>query len=318
MKTDRQAAAGYGLARINGGEGMKEKILKKAAVLVSCAGVLAVPASCVSGPAMAEQIQPRDSMQQESGVVEISVEYSDDIKPAEGDQFIITYAPEDDLAKTSSITVNAYAYEGDIMRAEVPLGTYQILNVEYQGNNDEIIKQGYAVTRGFYCSSGIPGTASIGAGVQQVSQLASSYGEGRLRIKDSDHSETGEASKVKYGTKYESKDTPAGEAQPDQQGQGSSGESVKDSDTASDSEGNGLENDKTLSDNYGEVDAPVTDTGEGKTIIYGDELKENMENKKDDNKNKTASSIAGKFVGLVLFAAVGFGAIFFLHKSGKF
>lgn len=322
---------------------MKQKILKRVTVLAAGAGVFLAPAASINYPAASENVQNA-----ETGTAEIKVEYSDDIQPSQDDRFVITYASEDNPEGTAAITVNGYAYANNFMEEKVPSGTYTILDIGYLGSNEAIIEQGYSVSIGFYCTPDIPGSITIGIGRQKIASLAESYGEGRLRIKDKNHSETGEASKNGYGEDYAAKGTPDTDVEPDKM-YTVEGESSTDTDNETDTEtdtetgentesdgagdaagentGNddeGIKPDEPLdekeADDYGEVDAPVTDNGDGKTILYEDE-KDTGESKEDDKeqeKNKKSSNLAAKFIGLVLIGVTGFSAIFILHKAGKF
>lgn len=319
---------------------MKQKILKRITVLAAGTGVFLAPAVSMNYPAASENVQ-----NVEMGTAEIKVEYSDDIQPGQDDRFVITYASEDNPEGTAAITVNGYAYANNFMEEKIPSGTYTILDIGYLGSNEAIIEQGYSVSIGFYCTPDIPGSITIGIGKQKIASLAESYGEGRLRIKDKDHSETGEASKDGYGENYAAKGTPDTEVEPDKmytvEGESSTDtetDTGADMETGENTEGDGtgdavVENtetgdegikpaepqDEKYADNYGEVDAPVTDKGEGNTILYEDEKDEgeSKENDKEQNENKKPSNLPAKFIGLMLISATGFSAIFILHKAGK-
>ncbi len=80
--------------------------------------------------------------------VYIKAYYSSNIEPKENDIFELTYMAEGG-EETAVITIDAYKYVDEEGYFELPEGTYQVVDIHYTGDNEDIINEGYAVNRDF-------------------------------------------------------------------------------------------------------------------------------------------------------------------------
>lgn len=91
---------------------------------------------------------PSDVTSAYSPCVHIQVAYSSDIAPQQNDNFCIYYRNAGS-AESASITFDASTLSGNIGKLDLPAGDYEITDIEYQGSNNIIYKQGYAINKTF-------------------------------------------------------------------------------------------------------------------------------------------------------------------------
>lgn len=90
-------------------------------------------------PAQAEESSP---------CIHMEVEYSEDIEPQKGDDFLITYCVKGNTG-FAQIELDASTLVGKTGKIELDPAEYVITDVTYEGYNKEIVKQGYAITNTF-------------------------------------------------------------------------------------------------------------------------------------------------------------------------
>lgn len=254
-----------------------------------------------------DDYQGREDDGTTAGEIEVAVNYSDDITPSVTDDFVIEYSLKDHEDEVWQIKVNAFSFaeENGVLK-DVPYGSYSILNIEYVGENEEIVEQGYAITKSFYCSSGTNGSFTIAIGSKKIAALAKDYSEGSLRIKDSEHDEYGNATRDKVGSVYYDPESSEGDdklrnisAEKRQEERSSGTEHESPSNEAVGGENSDSEN-------------TITDDGSAKEIIYEKEEKPVEDAEDDPNK----STVAGRLIGVAILAIIGFATIYFAHKRG--
>lgn len=288
------------------------KLSKKILAAVSAMGVLCSP-TLINQAYATEAYVPEPGKEDNgrtTGKVSVIVEYSDDIEPQIDDNFVIEYSVKGREDNKGTIDVNAFSFaeEPGVLEG-VPFGSYSILNIEYTGNNQDIVNQGYAVTQSFYCSDSVDGSFTIAVGESSIASLAKDYSEGNIRIKDSDHDEYGTATRDKVGTKYY-----------DQEGNDkitdyelvSEGKDIPDrSEDESSSVGDETPEEEIVQD------AEVNDKGTAKEIRYDETENDEEKEKAKDEEPSMRQAVAEKMLGVLILGIIGFGIIYFLHKNGK-
>lgn len=279
------------------------KKVKKVGALF-CSSLLAcIPVLSTATVAMAEG----------EGNVNVIVTYDGDITPQNNDDFIITYSPEDDQYNESNITLDASKGNTKI---NVEPKSYVILNVEYVGENDEIIEQGYSINKDFYCSDSMDGQFEIAIGDESVQKMASKFTSANIRIKDAEHDELGNSTREQMEEEMEQREEATGIADDD---------NVQDMETDANTDAiitettTGNEPSTAPVGETTETEAPiVTNTGEAKVEKYIDEQEEQKEKEKKEEKKQSGKNMALiKLVGILIFAVIGFGIIFILHAKGR-
>ena len=102
--------------------------------------VLTLCLLCLPLQAYAQEVNSR---------VNIEVTYSKGITPQESDDFVISYQKNDDKQQ---IQINTSAKEQSTIFLEE--GTYEIMDIEYKGDNEQIKEQGYVVSESFQAQPG--------------------------------------------------------------------------------------------------------------------------------------------------------------------
>ena len=116
---------------------------------------------------------------EETGKLRIACTYSSDITPDEGDAFTISYVLTG-LTDVSTLEVNASeAADGEI-EVDVPYGVYNVVDITYDGNNEDIEAQGYGTDLIFQVVAGEdPDVLQLAVGNEAGSDLESA-GDGVL------------------------------------------------------------------------------------------------------------------------------------------
>lgn len=97
--------------------------------------------------------QPEVISVDETGKLKVSCTYSSDIQPDEKDTFIISYALTG-LTDVQTLEIDAAsAAEGEI-ETDIPYGVYNVVDITYDGNNEEIEAQGYGADLIFQAVAG--------------------------------------------------------------------------------------------------------------------------------------------------------------------
>ena len=116
---------------------------------------------------------------EETGKLRIACTYSSDITPDEEDTFTISYVLTG-LTDVSTLEVNASeAADGEI-EVDVPYGVYNVVDITYDGNNEDIEAQGYGTDLIFQVVAGEdPDVLQLAVGNEAGSDLESA-GDGVL------------------------------------------------------------------------------------------------------------------------------------------
>lgn len=234
-----------------------------------------------------------------TGTVGIGAYYSTGITAEEGDLFTITYE-EKTSGETGVIEVDASEVRSVMNDYEVAPGDYDVTNIEYNGQNESIIEEGYGTENGFGIKeAGDDDILHIYIGREELATLEADYSQ--AMIKDSEHDENGnrtvfedETGKYRY-VQDESGNTVVEYLDDDSQAENASAPDGGDSD-ASDGEASENEAAGTVQENAQE---PITEYYE-------------REDEEDDDGS----------IFLTLGLCAGFGLVclavlIVLHKKGK-
>lgn len=136
---------------------------------------------------------PIRTMAQESSLtstepsVMIVAEYDEGIEAAEGDRFEITFV-NDDTGVSDTITILAMDVVNYAIQ-EIEEGTYTVTDIEYLGNNDVIIEEGYGTVSFFSSDTEGGSILRISVGETAVQRLIST--DYYAVVKDGMHEEDG-------------------------------------------------------------------------------------------------------------------------------
>ena len=81
-------------------------------------------------------------------VTYIKSTYSKNVSPQKDDKFVIKYKKKDGN-QTAQIELDASTIISNPGTMKLPVADYEIIDIEYTGNNEEIVKEGYAITSDF-------------------------------------------------------------------------------------------------------------------------------------------------------------------------
>lgn len=132
-----------------------------------------------------------ENTEETTGYLAVFATYSEDVDSKSGDIFAITIAPSDDEDDTYTFTVDASEATSDSIDIELTTNTYTVLDIEYTGDNNDVINGGYGVRTEFKIIDGDYIYFNIYIGASQTSELETDYPYYSM-IKDGEHDENGE------------------------------------------------------------------------------------------------------------------------------
>lgn len=113
-----------------------------------------------------------DENENTNGKANINVYYSDDVTPTAGDTFSLTIKT---LDKTVQLEIDASTLVENGGNVELPVGDYEVVSIEYKGNNEIIKTQKYGVTNLFSIKNYADSNIYIGIGNEKSDWLNSTY-----------------------------------------------------------------------------------------------------------------------------------------------
>jgi hypothetical protein len=254
-----------------------------ASALVMCS---AVPAYA-TGEGTTEQTATTE--EEQSSTARIKATYASSITPAEGDVFVMTYRVAGG-EETAEISVDASIISDATGYIELPAANYEILSIDYQGQNSDIIMSGYACVGDFVADTDGGTFIYIGVGNSAAQSIANEYYNAVITQPWNTVS-TDEGYIKSLGEKAEEADGESGEPEGEEEIESITPDVVVE---------------ETLP-----VESPA-DEEETPAIIY----------EKTEEQETTQSSSRWKNIGirlcvLVVVFVIGMVVIFVLHKMGK-
>lgn len=251
---------------------MKNRFITGTCLSLALAAILAVPA-----------------LADEATAIHLIAYYSDSLTEQSGDNFEITVCREGDDASKSQVLQFDASGVGDSGDAKLPLesGSYQVMDITYNGYNKAIEKEGYAVSSYFAVPNSTEdyNTITLAIGTEEVEALYKQYEAVVIKQNGSyvSHSDMDDGIFSKSGTEENNSST-----------------------NPSETEGN--ESTKNPS------------TSEEKKSSESSNTEENTEKKtkvKYYDKKTKSSSVFARNVPILIAASICAIVLFVLHKKGK-
>lgn len=215
------------------------------------------------------------------GTLTVQLYHDDSLEFKKGDYFTLSCQNTEGTVQTLEIDASSISESG--MEVDIPEGEYQVTDITYSGGNSEIEGMGYGVTSQFSVTAGNSyNEIRVGVGEGEAEKLAMMYESVMLK-------QNGElVNELAEWTEPEEAD-------------GSESEDVNEN-------------------------SDTTDTSESESVVpeANEDIKRvpkqtnSEESKKESLEEKSEENQLLKAVPLFIFAGIGVGVIFFLHKKGKF
>lgn len=236
------------------------------------------------------------------------VNYSDSVTPQESDDFVITYrdAESEDEA---TIEFNGAVLNGKAGGMNIAFGSYEITDIKYAGQNQQILNEGYAVSAKFKADSLEPGTFYVGIGASEIQNMKLTGAD--LLVYENDVLDTyvsqpeTETSKIMESTTHEQEPTKS-----------EATESNMSDPTSNDASSTVAfyEDDYTPLDGSEKGNTTAVDTmqGEKKDI----DTTKSFEKHETDGYNPSGKELLFRGIPAMILGLIGAIIIFIIHKKG--